>query len=355
MVGQLKELEAVILDEISLSEREKRWVLKFKEKAENFCACSEDAYQYLQFEETISTLDIDPILRVKDGALMYFLWIVMLSVLKTYYKDSELKYPRLQDFLEKYPTEFNDVSNQELHYLHQTANWMNVLFSFMPARKNKGLAIHVVPKVIEGYKVKYVTGSGQKKTTSHRVMIFEREGSITPFYRSEGRKRVEKAGSETSANSSKAKVKKRVRGDSKEPIIQRSGKKKIVNSISSILIEPKIANTVPGVTASTSAVALNAATAAAVSTIGDIVEAGLSITCATSYALTTSIKAGYNLMVNAGMNDTKVVGDAKESDTKIENPNLLDGEDFLGLGFQFEDELKMTWIRSEENDMIELI
>ena len=46
-------------------------------------------------------------------------------------------------------------------------------------RKSKGLAMAVVPKVIEGMNAKYVTGSGQTKSTADRVHIFETEGGVT--------------------------------------------------------------------------------------------------------------------------------------------------------------------------------
>ena len=60
---------------------------------------------------------------------------------------------------------------------------MNVLFVLLPARKNKGMAIQVIPKMIEGWYVKYVTGSGQTKATADRVFLFETEGNITPCHR----------------------------------------------------------------------------------------------------------------------------------------------------------------------------
>lgn len=38
----------------------------------------------------------------------------------------------------------------------------------------------IVPKLIEGWEAKYITGSGQKDTTISRVKIFEHEGNVKP-------------------------------------------------------------------------------------------------------------------------------------------------------------------------------
>jgi len=56
---------------------------------------------------------------------------------------------------------------------------MAILLSMVTPRKSKGLAMAVVPKVIEGMNAKYVTGSGQTKSTADRVHIFETEGGVT--------------------------------------------------------------------------------------------------------------------------------------------------------------------------------
>ena len=56
---------------------------------------------------------------------------------------------------------------------------MAILLSMVTPRKSKGLAMAVVPKVIEGMSAKYVTGSGQTKSTADRVHIFETEGGVT--------------------------------------------------------------------------------------------------------------------------------------------------------------------------------
>ena len=56
----------------------------------------------------------------------------------------------------------------------------------MPPKKNKGLAIQVIPKLVEGYSAKYITGSGQTHATADRVHIYEIEGCVRPFLRGKG-------------------------------------------------------------------------------------------------------------------------------------------------------------------------
>eukprot|EP00981_Chlorochromonas_danica_P006836 scaffold1493_cov172-Ochromonas_danica.AAC.14 len=60
---------------------------------------------------------------------------------------------------------------------------MAILFTLITARKNKGLAMQVVPKIVEGWHVKYVTGSGQTRLTANRVQIFEFEGNTKANHR----------------------------------------------------------------------------------------------------------------------------------------------------------------------------
>lgn len=83
---------------------------------------------------------------------------------------------------------------------------MNILFEYVPAKKNKGLILQVIlllficsllcieisrdfyclkvtPRLIEGWTVKYITGSGQTAATRDRVHIYETEGKVKPFHR----------------------------------------------------------------------------------------------------------------------------------------------------------------------------
>lgn len=65
---------------------------------------------------------------------------------------SAMKYATMDEFQAKYG--FSAHCDVELHKLFQIANWMNIFFRFVPAKKNKGLCMQVVPKLVEG-KVSY--------------------------------------------------------------------------------------------------------------------------------------------------------------------------------------------------------
>ena len=53
----------------------------------------------------------------------------------------------------------------------------------LPRAQNKGLVMQVIPKVVEGWNAKYVTGSGQTSSTRDRVFLYESEGNVRPFQR----------------------------------------------------------------------------------------------------------------------------------------------------------------------------
>ena len=119
----------------------------------------------------------------KEGVLIQAIWVKFLSVLRDNMPITDLKYATEKDFLRNYHNCFEDCSPSEIRNLWETANWMNILFRFIPAKKNKGMAIAIVPKLVEGWFAKYVTGSGQKKSTADRVKIFEVEGDVKPNHR----------------------------------------------------------------------------------------------------------------------------------------------------------------------------
>ena len=60
---------------------------------------------------------------------------------------------------------------------------MCTFFNYIPAKKNKGLILQVIPKLVEGSSAKYITGSGQTQATKDRVLIYELEGGVKPFHR----------------------------------------------------------------------------------------------------------------------------------------------------------------------------
>ena len=91
-------------------------------------------------------------LKKGEDALINALYVCILGILKLKLSTTDLKYPTIDDFLQVYGEEFKYESENEKFLLWETANWMQVLFKITTARKNTGLTIQVVPKVVEGWK-----------------------------------------------------------------------------------------------------------------------------------------------------------------------------------------------------------
>ena len=92
------------------------------------------------------------------------------------------KYSSLEKFLAAYE-KFHDHDPSEQTILMRTANWVSAILDYIPAKKNKGLIIRIVPKYVEGIQTRYVTGSGQTHATNDRVHIYEVEGDVVRAHR----------------------------------------------------------------------------------------------------------------------------------------------------------------------------
>ena len=137
--------------------------------------------------------DINTSIYPKEGLMMHALWIIFFSQIRRLLPPTELKYQCVAPFLTAYNGKFDDHTSEDQKLLCETANWMNEMFKYLSARKNKGLAIQMVPKLVEGWGAKYVTGSGQTKATADRVLIFETEGGVQPAHRGGRMAAVKKA------------------------------------------------------------------------------------------------------------------------------------------------------------------
>jgi hypothetical protein len=116
---------------------------------------------------------------MKEKSILCALWVIFLRVYRMTLTDESLfKYKCIEEFIREYNDEFDMLSRQSQYNLYYTAQWMQLCQVMLPARRNKGFYMSVIPKVIEGFQTKYVTGSGQSKATSFRVKIFEHEGSV---------------------------------------------------------------------------------------------------------------------------------------------------------------------------------
>lgn len=83
----------------------------------------------------------------KEGVFIQAIWVIYLTVMRNHLSittDKLFKYQSLSDFHHAYNDIYLDVDVNEQEYLWHTANWMSILFSLIPARKNKGLAMQVI-------------------------------------------------------------------------------------------------------------------------------------------------------------------------------------------------------------------
>jgi hypothetical protein len=89
-----------------------------------------------------------------------------------------------------YP-ELRERGPAEQEKLRLTANWMDLAFYVLPSKNNKTFILNLIPRVVEGRGVKYITGSGQTKPTTDRVTLFRGEGQCEKVVRPPRKKREE--------------------------------------------------------------------------------------------------------------------------------------------------------------------
>lgn len=96
----------------------------------------------------------------------------------------------MESFLERY-SELKERNPTEQERLRNTANWMDLTFYTVQPRNNKTFILNLIPRIVEGKAAKYITGSGQTKSTSDRVNIFRSEGNCEKIKRPPRRKKEE--------------------------------------------------------------------------------------------------------------------------------------------------------------------
>lgn len=172
-----------LLDEPSFTSIEKEQIKRFQLEVQRRIHQTGSDLSYLTMFAITQSCDIDTSMTAKDGLFMVALWVTLLIELSRIIPMEMLKYSTFEAFHNVYSGKFDHESIDEQHYLWHTANWMSILFQMIPAKKNKGLAMQVIPKLIEGWDAKYVTGSGQTKFTAYRVFLFESEGNTKASHR----------------------------------------------------------------------------------------------------------------------------------------------------------------------------
>jgi hypothetical protein len=172
-----------ILNDPSFTAEEQRVIRKFSQAAmrmaNNTNVTNFETWNML----TVSSEAGVDLVYPKEGMVMVALWCIFYHYTRVHYPVARLKYQSVGAFLANYRGRFTDYDAHGQEQLKDVANWLNVMFKILPPRKNKGLAIQVIPRLVEGWGVKYVTGSGQTKATADRVYIFEIEGDVQPCHR----------------------------------------------------------------------------------------------------------------------------------------------------------------------------
>jgi hypothetical protein len=90
-------------------------------------------------------------LKKGEDALINAFYICILDMLKSKLTPEDFKYPTIDDFMREYGEHFATESNKEKNLLWKSANWMFILFKIIPANKNSGLTMEVIPKLLEGW------------------------------------------------------------------------------------------------------------------------------------------------------------------------------------------------------------
>ena len=193
-----------MMNDPTLSPLDRQWVVSFQAAVDELLS-KRGFSPELSLFTVASTIGLDVSNLHKEGTLLYALWVVILNSLQKYVTPADMKYPSIESFLDAYPGWFTNDSDYEKRYLWLAANWMNILFRMITARKNKGLVLQVVPKLIEGWDAKYVTGSGQTKATANRVHIFETEGNTKANQRGKAKAKKKPAKEEKEPGAPKAK------------------------------------------------------------------------------------------------------------------------------------------------------
>jgi hypothetical protein len=184
----------------TLSPAEKQSLTKFRSLVEAVLESQNPPgsdWKNISMFQLCESVGVDLSSLAKEGQMLSGLWVIVLRGIRKYMKDEDLKYPTFESFEAAYEDAFPKDDESEKRKLWQVANWMHVLFHLVPAKKNKGLSMLVAPRFVEGWHVKYVTGSGQTHYTANRVKIFEIEGETKAAHRGKLKTKPKKKGSGT--------------------------------------------------------------------------------------------------------------------------------------------------------------
>jgi hypothetical protein len=169
---------------MGVDEEERENMRAFADFIEDWCQSNQTSLEENCFYPLVTSFgayDLNKLYAdlLKERSVLSALWVIFLRVHRMGITDETgFKYRTLAEFLTEYNGDFDHADLAEQMRLFYTANWMAMVLKMLPAKRNKGYFLHVIPKLVEGFNVKYVTGSGQSRPTADRVRIFEHEGNV---------------------------------------------------------------------------------------------------------------------------------------------------------------------------------
>jgi hypothetical protein len=116
----------------SLSFKEKQALIPYAKHLET-CLVSTEFMTSIKLQSVIEAAKFSLQALGRDTPPSHSFVIVLLMLLKTVTPASCLKYQTMEDFFVAYP-DFQNRNDKEKNYLHETANWMHLLFQFIPAK-----------------------------------------------------------------------------------------------------------------------------------------------------------------------------------------------------------------------------
>lgn len=188
--GMVADVHQYVSDVImGVDDEERENIRAFADYIEDWCQSNQitlDENCFYPLVQGFGVYDLNKLYPdlLKERSVLSALWVIFLRVHRMIITDESIfKYRTLADFLAEYNGEFDLVETGEKMRLFYTANWIALVLKMVPAKRNKGFFLHVIPKLVEGFHIKYVTGSGQSKATADRVRIFEHEGQVKKVLR----------------------------------------------------------------------------------------------------------------------------------------------------------------------------
>jgi hypothetical protein len=143
-----------LVDQIVPIERE--FLVKYAKYVTEVYTSKEKTFDLKQKEnaikDVVSTAQSRIAVLVKEvnPSLTHAVMAIVLYLLSNILTNDHVKYKTQDDMLAVYTT-FNERPEAEKKNLFLTANWMNILFRVLPARKNKGIAMDIIPKFVGAY------------------------------------------------------------------------------------------------------------------------------------------------------------------------------------------------------------